>query len=266
MAGNKKSRAVPYVLALFAVLAFSASSCATVRFLMTDPEGVEEASECMERGDWECAVRYYDRVIEQDPTEPNWFNNRAAAKYMLGQFRPAAEDCQKALYIDPNHVPARVNKGYSLIELSRYEDAVATLSWAIDINQISADARNARGIAYYELGDYRRAIKDFNVAIEFRDDFGPAYLYRGLSRKALGEDIEADSDIEKAKELEGQGTVRLYLEGDALQEAQHSGRADSFPMIPPGGTLQDLYYGEPDINPYNYEYAYIVVPPVFPGE
>ncbi|PZD73729.1 Serine protease Do-like HtrA [Acaryochloris thomasi RCC1774] len=106
------------------------------------------------------------------------------------------------------------------IDREEYEDAIATLTQAIDLNPDYSAAYAQRGFAQARLAKASAALADSEQAIRLDPQNFRAYLVRGLVRSRIGETQEALADAEKGVSLQPnfagsyglRGTLRLLLE------------------------------------------------------
>ena len=96
-------------------------------------------------GYWKNSIILFSHNLKV--TDNNWliYNSRGNEYKVLGNYKQAIEDCNRAIKIKP---------GY-------------------------ADAYNNRGVAYGELGQYQAAIKDYNEAIRLKPHDVDDYSNRG---------------------------------------------------------------------------------------
>ena len=119
-----------------------------------------------QQGEYEKAIDYYAKTIENNPQHDWAYTNRGSAKGGLGQYQEAISDYDKAIEFDPKNVLAYYNRGKAKNELSDYKGAISDYDKAIELDPKYADAYADRGIAKHELGQYQEAIMDYNKAIE----------------------------------------------------------------------------------------------------
>ena len=108
---------------------------------------------------------------------------------------------------------AQINRG-------DYEDAIATLTQAIERNPSYSEAYAQRGFAHARLAKASAALADSEQAIRLDPQNARAYLVRGLVRSRLGETQDALADADKGINLQPtfaggyglRGTIRLLLE------------------------------------------------------
>jgi Tfp pilus assembly protein PilF len=85
----------------------------------------------------------------------------------LGSWQAAIDDCNKALALDPNYVPAL----------------------------------DTRGLCYLQLGDIEKASDDLTKAYKLDPDDGAPLFHRALVNERLGKDKEAAADRFEAQRL-----------------------------------------------------------------
>jgi len=166
------------------------------------------------KGDFEEAIKSYNRVIE---LEPNWaeaYVQRGYARRMNHDLDKALEDYDKATELDPrttakNRVVAQAytNRGQILSLQLKLEDAISDFSKAIRFFAEDERAFYERAQARLLLGDLDAAISDYDVYIvrQTHDDASRARAYgeRGIAKLLLGSEGDARKDVEQGLELSG---------------------------------------------------------------
>ena len=97
-----------------------------------------------------------------------------------------------------------IEKGFSLANSKRYEEAIMAYTKALDINPRDARAYmvyNNRGLAWAKKGNYDRAIADYNRALEINPRFAEVYTNRGLAWYGKGNYDRAIADFNRALEI-----------------------------------------------------------------
>jgi len=92
-----------------------------------------------------------------------------------------------------------LEKGNSLYEQGRYDEAVQSYDWAILLNPQLEAARLNKGNALYVQGNYDEALKVFDQAIEVNPQNAIAWRYRGLTLIKLDRTVEANAAFIQAK-------------------------------------------------------------------
>ncbi len=136
-------------------------------------------------GDYDGALAQYAKAIAIDPN-PVFYNNRCGAWQAKGEYAKAIEECDKALSLHPNLMPALINRGNVFRSMGRYDQAVADYTLAIE-SALPSD------------------IAVGNPAI--------AYLNRALTYLDMGKSDLAKMDCEKAIGIDpGLITCREYFQ------------------------------------------------------
>ena len=152
-------------------------------------------------GDYEGAVQDCNKAIELDPDYASAYYNRGIAKYGLGDYEGAVQDYSKAIELNPDYANAYYNRAYAKDNLGDYEGAVQDYSKAIELSDDCSSAYNNRGVAKHYLGDYKGAIQDYSKAIELDPYDKDAYRNRGLAKMMLGDNDAAREDFRRASDL-----------------------------------------------------------------
>ncbi|MCA1568573.1 MAG: serine/threonine protein kinase [Acidobacteria bacterium] len=144
-------------------------------------------------------------------------------------------------FISPEMNTARINRGYSLIQLGRFEEAITLLKAVLenqdevksqlpDILRTVSDELDDNGkahimfnigVAYEELGHHDEALNYYNLALDLKPDFEMVWVNKG---NMLGDSPEAGECFDEAlrldpddiKALVGKGIYLLH-HGDAEQ-------------------------------------------------
>ena len=97
-----------------------------------------------------------------------------------------------------------LNKGISLVELEKYDDAVTCYDKAATIDANDSLIWYNRGVALTQLEKYEDAILSYEKAIEISPGYGDAWYNKAELLKHKGQDAEAETCFIKVKELEGE--------------------------------------------------------------
>ncbi|MEH2205971.1 MAG: tetratricopeptide repeat protein [Nostoc sp.] len=118
----------------------------------------------MRRGDYQEAIKNFNRAIELKKDLAVAYSDRCLAYLQLQDYHQAIADCTQAINFAPDNFEAYLN----------------------------------RGVAHYRQGDYSAAIVDHNRAIALKPYNFRAYYNRGLARAGDGKDSEAIFDFNLA--------------------------------------------------------------------
>ncbi|MEO0635097.1 MAG: tetratricopeptide repeat protein [Pseudomonadota bacterium] len=85
-------------------------------------------------GDHGMAITMFDLLEDKAPDWPEVYAQRAYFKYRLGRYKAALRDIDIALQLQPAHFVALSGKFYTLVALSREDDAREVLELAVTIH------------------------------------------------------------------------------------------------------------------------------------
>jgi tetratricopeptide (TPR) repeat protein len=115
------------------------------------------------------------------------FNFKQGIKsHIAQQYYKAIEHYDAAIKIHPNYAMAYSNKGISLDELGRKDDAIKCYDRAIQINPKFVDAYVNKGTVLNEQGKNVESIKCYDKAILIDPKYTGAYYNKGNALKCLG--------------------------------------------------------------------------------
>ncbi|CTQ48591.1 tetratricopeptide repeat protein [Jannaschia donghaensis] len=80
------------------------------------------------------AVTAFDALIEYCPEYAEGYNQRAFANFIREDFAAALPDLDRALALQPRHIPAMAGKGLTLIRMGRIRDGQAEIRRAVALN------------------------------------------------------------------------------------------------------------------------------------
>jgi len=144
-------------------------------------------------GQYEQAVREFERAIELNPSAPLPYFWRGLARERLGDHLQALVDYRRAVALDPERAEFYAGRGDAYRRLGDLQVAVQEYEKAIDRDPNLALAYHNRGVTFEASGDYRQALADFDKAIELQPDKAEPHLGRGAAYERVGEyDAAAD--------------------------------------------------------------------------
>jgi len=115
------------------------------------------------RQQFERAVADFDHALHLDPKNPATLNNRCWARLRWGrEMRMAEEDCDAALRLAPNYLPATKNHGLLMFRFGAFDEAVADYARVLAKNPKDPDALFGRGTSLIKLG--KQAAGDADIA------------------------------------------------------------------------------------------------------
>jgi len=167
----------------------------------------------------------YEIVGEKEPfTDIDW-TNKGLSLNELGKNQEAIVCCDKALEINPRFDGAWASKGNALSILGKPHEAIECFDKALEINPGCDLAWHNKGIALADLGKSQEAIGCFDKALEINPRFALAWTNKGNAFGALGilrEEIEC---YDKALEINPKNADAWNNKGFALNNLGKSQEA-----------------------------------------
>jgi len=90
----------------------------------------EAGNTALQKGDYQLAIKHYNRMIILDPNSYIGYANRSQAYLYLKEYRLAIYDCNESLRRQPSHVKSWMRRATARAALGMYENAVRDLSVA----------------------------------------------------------------------------------------------------------------------------------------
>lgn len=118
------------------------------------------------KGQFELAIKDFNRGLEIQPNYQNFYNNRAQSYYLLDSLDLALKDLDQAIKLDPGYLDAYINKGQVLFSMEEYDYAVRVYSRAIRMAPYRALLYLSRAESYLKLDRSEEARIDFQKAAE----------------------------------------------------------------------------------------------------
>src|SRR2546426_12274741 len=108
-------------------------------------------NDLFDQGNYENAIKYYDKALEINSTDINVLYNKALALDSLGRHDEAVSYYDKVLAIKPNDTDSLNNKGLDLDVLGKHDEAISYYDKVLLINPTDADALYNKGLALDNL-------------------------------------------------------------------------------------------------------------------
>jgi tetratricopeptide (TPR) repeat protein len=119
----------------------------------------------------------------------------------LGRYEEAVASCDQSLGINPGNHTTWYNRGVALANLGRYEEALSSFDRVIEIKPDNHETWYNRGVALANLGRYEEAIVDYDRAIKIKPDHYEAWHNRGVTLGVLGQHEKALANLGRAAEI-----------------------------------------------------------------
>jgi stress-induced-phosphoprotein 1 len=141
------------------------------------------------------AIHCYTEAIRHNPNDHTFYSNRSASFAGLDRWEESANDAAECIRVDKTFVKGYYRHGLALKNLTRYEEAIATLKSGLAVSPTNQDLKTlrreceqallkAQGRSYYE-----RAV-EYNRQGNYAD-----------ALKALDNALKSDSTLTEARQL-----------------------------------------------------------------
>lgn len=161
-------------------------------------------------GHHEAALRLIKQALLVDSRSAAAHSNLGSLLMDLKRFEEAVASCNVAIEMDPRLVDAHYNRGNALLALERFTDAVASFRGALAINPAHVIAYNNCGNAFSRDRKFGEAIACYDQAIALDSGYAAAYVNRGAALIELRKIAAAISDLDRAIAL-APGSVDAWV-------------------------------------------------------
>ncbi len=216
--------AAPVLLFLFSALPAAADRDAARKLQA-------EGNEAYARGDNQGAIKAYTRGIQEDPTLPELWYNRAKARQELDLFVEAVQDLSVALEIRRGEPIFLKDRAMNFLVIDRPREALADVEALLAKTPDDPSCLCIRGRARVRIGLIDQADEDYMRAASLGASDGELARYEVCYSKADWKALQADIEgIEKRGHLNGEHylykiialtELGRYREAYAITQAYH---------------------------------------------
>lgn len=143
-----------------------------------------------------------------------------------GKWEEALETLTRAVEADPQDPEAHLAMGIVLRRLNRLEPAIEAFSKGLQVDPLEPELVFRRGIAWFRLGQYGIALKDFEDASGIAYDDPRPELWRGLALMKLDRPLEAISAYAGAIRRDRTYMIAYLNRGLAYLATDEPGKAE----------------------------------------
>jgi len=198
----------------------------TPRVRAGEAELARIANQFFQGGNIVPALDTYKQLCQLNPANAQAWHMRSAISGMLGDFPDTAYCCEKALSLVPNAAAVYGNYANALMEMERYDDALAAFTQALNLNPDDIPSQVNLGKLYRKLGNTSKAIRHLSDALnsipnmpEAMDELGQVHFASGNYNEALSCYKAAVSECpDSAVYQNNLGTAYQQLEDGAKAE------------------------------------------------
>ncbi len=117
-----------------------------------------------EKGQFDRAIRDFNKAIKGDPKDDNAYNYRGVAYMKKKQYARALADFNKAIGLEPNNFYAYNNRALAYLKSDKMREALRSVNKAIKLNPEQASFYETRGRIHEALEKKEKAIQDYGSA------------------------------------------------------------------------------------------------------
>ena len=101
-------------------------------------EYFEKGIQAMNLRNYPLAIRFFNKLIEEDPNFAEGWNKRATVHFMMGNFDQSMQDIIKTLELEPRHFGALDGMGLIFIHQGQFQQAIDVYDKMLEIFPFSA--------------------------------------------------------------------------------------------------------------------------------
>ena len=157
--------------------------------------------------------------LTREETRRFWELDRTVRRaYNEGRWAEAVQGLEQMLSLNPDHEDSLYDLGNALLEMRRYDEAVAAWRRLVGVDQASARAWAQLGIVHTipaagALFDLREALRAFEVAYDLNREESNPLVLRGEVALALGDLATARTSLRAAYRMNDRAASALFLSG-----------------------------------------------------
>jgi serine/threonine-protein kinase len=144
------------------------------------------------------------------------------------KFSESEDEFKRALDLNPNYATAHHWYAELLLDLGRYDEAVAEIKIAQSLDPLSLIINTAVGTLLTASGRHEEAITQLQKAIEMDANFARAHLRLAFAYEDLGRFADAAAEYEKHSVASGRPVAEAVAEATQLKDAAVRSGAEGY--------------------------------------
>ena len=156
------------------------------------------------------ALRFLNRLIDNDPENIGALTNRALCHFQLGNFSQSENDFEKALSLNVS-IKTLLTRAECRLANHQFKEALADIKYCLRLDPRAPEVYFVLGEIEMEQQLYKKAIESYNIAIDLDHTCKSCYLTKSEAEAHLSnydnavdgiyKVLEIEPENEKAKEL-----------------------------------------------------------------
>ncbi len=176
--------------------------------------------------DYVLAIQYFNQVINAKPYLPEPYFYRAVAKLSLEDFRGAEQDCEYCASRNPFMVNVYQVWGLSLVNQSRYQDAIKAFRGGLRLEPGHSGMRHNLILCLMRLGREDEALRAVDTLLIQSPKYTQAMVMRSDLLWDMGDSIGALEWVNKALDVNRYDPVMLHNRGLMLARMERYEEAE----------------------------------------
>ncbi len=185
-------------------------------------EKAYEGKQCLDKGDYNNAIKHLESVIEKDPTIYSAMNNLALSYFFDGHKHKAIEISKKVLGAQMQNLHACCNLALFFSDMNDHASATAYLEKLSGIGDIQPEDMHKIALTYCELGYHEKAYRWFLKIVGFQPYDIRILHFCGIAAYNCCLYAEALGFFVKILKIDPKNSLALYYSTKA-QEARKNG-------------------------------------------
>lgn len=198
-------------------------------------DALKRADESLAQGDFDTAIKHYDKAIQLDPRFARPYHGRGVAFFHQRQFDKAIDSYAEAIRLEPQNDVAIFDRGLAYWENGETKQALTDFRAAVQLNPKNDGAYN--GLAWVmatspeqEFRDGAKAVEYATKACELTEWKNPfhisalaaAYAETGNFAQAIEwhKKATASPDFPASKQARATARLKLYEQGKPYREVR----------------------------------------------
>ena len=166
-------------------------------------ETIETGISYYKEGKFEEALAVFNRLIQEEGTQPAYLHYRARVQSRLGAMEEALIDFDLLLEADAYNTTYISDKAVVLHLLDRNKEAMEGFDQALNLDPNNPYRYSSRAYFRDRIGDLKGAIADYEKAIELDPEDAVAHNNKGIVEEKLGYKEKSQQSFSVADKLSG---------------------------------------------------------------
>ena len=153
-------------------------------------------------GEYEKAIKTYERMIKQDDTNSSWFSSLSYCYSQINNNVQALNYVDKALELDPEDSYSHYRKGRIYTDMKEYELAIKSFMDSIDYDKTDVDSFQWVSYCYSMINQFEKSLEFANRAILINPNDSYSYFRKAWAYQEMGRYKEAIKYYEECINLD----------------------------------------------------------------